>query len=114
YAIRSRLYRHLHRLPIAFHQQRRTGDTLVRLSSDIILLRDIVVDSIVNLGTGAIMLVMMLVVMLAVDPLLTGVSLVVMPLILAFTYLYGRRIRTNSKKQRKREGEVAAAMHESI
>ncbi|HET8806309.1 MAG TPA: ABC transporter transmembrane domain-containing protein, partial [Gaiellales bacterium] len=81
YSIRSRLYRHLHSLPIAFHQQRRTGDTLVRLSSDIILLRDIVVDSIVNLGTGAIMLVMMLVVMLAVDPLLTLVSLAVMPLI---------------------------------
>ena len=114
YSIRSRLYRHLHRLPIAFHQQRRTGDTLVRLSSDIILLRDIVVDSIVNLGTGAIMLVMMLAVMLAVDPLLTVVSLAVMPLILAFTYLYGRRIRTNSKRQRKREGEVAAAMHEAI
>jgi len=114
YSIRSRLYRHLHSLPIAFHQQRRTGDTLVRLSSDIILLRDIVVDSIVNLGTGAIMLVMMLVVMLAVDPLLTLVSLAVMPLITGLTYLYGRRIRENSKKQRKREGEVAAAMHEAI
>ncbi|HET6847301.1 MAG TPA: ABC transporter transmembrane domain-containing protein [Gaiellales bacterium] len=114
YSIRSRLYRHLHRLPISFHQQRRTGDTLVRLSSDIILLRDIVVDSVVNLGTGAIMLMMMLAVMLAVDPLLTAVSLAVMPLITGFTWLYGRRIRENSKKQRKREGEVAAAMHEAI
>ena len=114
YSIRSRLYRHLHRLPIAFHQQRRTGDTLVRLSSDIILLRDIVVDSVVNLGTGAMMLVMMLAVMLAVDPVLTLVSLAVMPLIATFTWLYGRRIRENSKKQRKREGEVAAAMHEAI
>jgi ATP-binding cassette subfamily B protein len=114
YSIRSRLYRHLHRLPIAFHQQRRTGDTLVRLSSDIILLRDIVVDSIVNLGTGAIMLIMMLAVMLAVDPLLTAVSLAVMPVIAGLTWLYGRRIRENSKKQRKREGEVAAAMHEAI
>src|SRR5262249_29376307 len=48
------------------------------------------------------------------DPVLTGVSLVVMPLVAAFTALYGRRIRTSSRKQRKREGEVAAAMHEAL
>src|SRR5204862_1630689 len=28
YAIRTRLYRQLHRLPLSFHQQRKTGDTL--------------------------------------------------------------------------------------
>ena len=32
YRIRARLYRHLHRLPLAFHQRQRAGDTLVRLS----------------------------------------------------------------------------------
>jgi ATP-binding cassette subfamily B protein len=60
------------------------------------------------------MLVLMLAVMLQLDPLLTGVSLLVMPLVVAFTTLYGRRIRFNSRKQRKREGEVAAAMHEAL
>ena len=55
YRIRARLYRHLHRLPLAFHQQRRTGDTLVRLSSDIVVLRDMLVDSVVNIGTGILM-----------------------------------------------------------
>src|SRR6266446_1133707 len=50
YAIRSRLYRHLHRLPLSFHQRRSTGDLLVRLSSDIVLLRDVLIDSTVNLG----------------------------------------------------------------
>jgi ATP-binding cassette, subfamily B, bacterial len=114
YRIRARLYRHLHRLPLAFHQRRSTGDLLVRLSSDIILLRDVLIDSIVNLGTGAIMLVLMLAVMLAVDPVLTAVSLGVMPLILLLTAFYGRRIRVNSKQQRKREGQVAAAMHEAL
>src|SRR5438132_7331066 len=46
YRIRARLYRHLHRLPVAFHQRRRTGDTLVRLTSDIVVLRDMLVDSV--------------------------------------------------------------------
>jgi ATP-binding cassette subfamily B protein len=114
YAIRSRLYRHLHALPLSFHQRRRAGDTLVRLSADIILLRDVVVDALVNLASGGVMLVLMLAVMLQLDPVLTGVSLLVIPLVVAFTTLYGRRIRFNSRKQRKREGEVAAAMHEAL
>ncbi len=54
YGIRTRLYAHLHRLPLAYHQQRKAGDTLVRLSSDIVLLRDVLVDAIVSLGTGVL------------------------------------------------------------
>ena len=114
YRIRSRLYRHLHRLPLSFHLRRSTGDLLVRLSADIVLLRDVLIDSVVNLGTGVIMLVLMLTVMLIVDPLLTAVSLAVMPLILLLTSLYGRRIRVNTKRQRRQEGQVAAAMHEAL
>jgi ATP-binding cassette, subfamily B, bacterial len=114
YAIRTRLYAHLHRLPLSFHQERKTGDMLVRLSSDIILLRDVLVDAIVSLGTGVILIVMMVIVMALVDPVLTAVALAVMPGIFALAYFYGRRIRVNSQKQRKREGQVAAAMHEAI
>src|SRR5262249_37836901 len=110
YDIRARLYRHLHRLPPSFHQRRSTGDTLVRLSSDIVVLRDVAVDAVVNTGTGLIMIALMLAVMFSVDPLLTGVSLAVMPAIIICSSLYGRRIRVNSTKQRKREGQVAAAM----
>jgi ATP-binding cassette, subfamily B, bacterial len=114
YAVRARLYRHLHRLPLAFHQSRRTGDMLVRLSSDIILLRDVLVDALVNVGTGVILIVLMGTVMLLVDPVLTGVAVLAMPLIVLLSGLYGRRIRHHSRKQRKREGEIAAAMHEAL
>ncbi len=114
YGIRTRLYRQLHRLPVSFHRRRPTGDLLVRLSSDIILLRDVLVDAVVSLGTGAILLLLMLGVMLAVDPVLTVVSLAVMPLIVVFSAVYGRRIRASSTKQRKREGQVAAMMHEAL
>jgi ATP-binding cassette subfamily B protein len=114
YGVRARLYAHLHRLPLSYHQQRKAGDTLVRLSSDIILLRDVLVDAIVSLGTGVMLILMMIVVMALIDPVLTGVALLVMPVVFALSYFYGRRIRVNSQKQRKREGQVAAAMHEAL
>jgi ATP-binding cassette subfamily B protein len=114
YNIRRRLYRQLHRLPVSYHQHRPTGDLLVRLSSDIVLLRDVLIDAVVNLGTGLILIVLMAAVMFAVDPVLTAIAFAVMPLIIIFSTLYGRRIRANSAKQRKREGQVAAVMHEAL
>ncbi|MBO0728615.1 MAG: ATP-binding cassette domain-containing protein, partial [Acidimicrobiaceae bacterium] len=114
YRIRTRLYRHLHVLPLSFHQRRRTGDLLVRLSADIIMLRDVLIDFIVNLFSGAVMVLLMLGIMFAVDPLLTLVSIAVMPIIIGLSSAYGRRIRVNANKQRKREGQVAAVMHEAL
>jgi ATP-binding cassette subfamily B protein len=114
YAIRTRLYRHLHRLDMSFHVNRHVGDTLVRLSADIIMLRDVLIDMIVTLGSGLIMLVLMLAVMVIVDPVLTALAVATMPLAFMITYVYGDQIRVRSRKQRKREGEVAALMHESL
>lgn len=114
YGIRTRLYRHLHVLSLSFHQRRRTGDLLVRLSADIIMLRDVLIDFVVNLFSGLVMVVLMIGIMLAVDPLLTLVSIAVMPTIVGLSWLYGKRIRANANKQRKREGQVAAVMHEAL
>jgi ATP-binding cassette subfamily B protein len=114
YGIRTRLYRHLHVLPLSFHQRQRTGDLLVRLSADIILLRDVLVDFIVNLGSGVIMVLLMTAVMFAVDPVLTLVSLAVMPAIVGLSLFYGGRIRTNARRQRKQEGRVAVVMNEAL
>ena len=114
YRVRARLYRHLHQLPVTFHQRRRTGDTMMRLTSDIAVLRDMLVDSIVNIGTGVVMVGLMLAVMFSVDPVLTAASIASMPAVALLSAVYGRRIRTNSRKQRKREGQVAALMHEAL
>jgi ATP-binding cassette subfamily B protein len=114
YRIRARLYAHLHRLPVAFHQRRRSGDTLVRLSADIVVLRDMLVDSVVNIGTGIVMVFLMLAVMFAVDPVLTVLAIGSMPLVAILSALFGRSIRSTSRKQRKKEGQVASVMHEAL
>ncbi len=114
YGIRTRLYAHLHRLPMSFHQRRSTGDLLVRLSSDIVLLRDVLIDSIVNLSSGVVLIVLMLVVMILVDPVLTLAAAVVMPMVVILSTFYGGRIRSNAKRQRRREGQAGAIMHEAL
>ncbi len=114
YGIRARLYRHLQQLPMSFHMSRPVGDTLIRLSSDIVVLRDVLIDFIVTVAAGAVMIVLMIVVMLLTDPILTALAAATMPLAFVITYVYGDQIRARSRKQRRREGEVAALMHESL
>jgi ATP-binding cassette subfamily B protein len=99
---------------MSFHVNRHVGDTLVRLSADIIMLRDVLIDMIVTLGSGLVMVVLMLVVMVIIDPVLTALTVTTMPLAFVITYAYADQIRIRSRKQRKREGEVAALMHESL
>ncbi|MGI8801713.1 MAG: ABC transporter ATP-binding protein [Solirubrobacteraceae bacterium] len=114
YAIRTRLYRHLQLLPMSFHMSRPVGDTLVRLSSDIVVLRDVLIDFIVTVAAGIVMIALMITVMLLIDPVLTALAAATMPLAFVITYVYGDQIRARSRKQRRREGEVAALMHESL
>ena len=114
YRIRTRLYRHLLVLPMSFHQRRPTGDLLVRLSGDIVMLRDVLIDFISDVFSSVVLVVLMVVIMFAVDPVLTLVSFGVMPSIMLLSWVYGRRIRTNARQQRKKEGQVAAVMHEAL
>jgi ABC-type multidrug transport system fused ATPase/permease subunit len=114
YSIRTRLYRHLHRLDLSFHLSRHVGDTLVRLSADIIMLRDVLIDGLVTLGSGLVMVVLMLIVMVFVDPVLTLLTVTTMPVAGVIAYAYSDPIRARSRKQRKKEGEIAALMHQSL
>ena len=43
---------------------------------------------------------------------MNGVALLVMPVVFALAYFYGRRIRTNSQKQRKREGQPLEGVYD--
>src|SRR5437588_13031582 len=112
-SIRRRLYRHLHRLPLSLHQGPSTGDLLVRLSSDILLLRDVLIDSIVNLGSGLVLIVLMLTMMLFVDPVLTGIALLLLPLIAVVSAFYGRRICGSWRRKHQHDRQIEAALRET-
>ena len=45
YGIRVAMYSHLQRLPLAYHDKRRTGDVLTRVTGDVLVVEDFVVKS---------------------------------------------------------------------
>ncbi|MFG2958195.1 ABC transporter ATP-binding protein [Streptomyces sp. NPDC048291] len=74
---RRTLSSYLLRLRITAVDRTEPGDLMARITSDTTLLREVTTDSLVALGTGGLTLVATVVMMGVVDPVLLGVTLVV-------------------------------------
>ncbi|GAB5536686.1 MAG: ABC transporter ATP-binding protein [Rubricoccaceae bacterium] len=112
--VRGDLYRHLHRLSLAFHTRTRAGDLVVRVISDIGMLQDVVVTALMPLLGSLLILVLMMGMLLWLNVPLALVVLATLPLFWLPTARLTTRIHAASKSQRKREGAMASTAAESI
>lgn len=113
-SLRLAVYSHLQRLSFAFHDRRRTGDILTRLTSDIRLLRDVFVSLPLSLTTEALLVVGMVAVMAMMDWSLTLLALAIIPLLAVTLRLHQRPMRAAIRQQREREGDIASMASETL
>ena len=113
-SVREQLYRHVQCLSLNYHSKARSGDLIVRVISDIGMLRDVTVTAILPLLANVLILVGMLGFMFWLHWELGLLILVTVPLFWLSTVRLTRRIREAVRKQRKREGAMAATAGESI
>ena len=112
--VRADLYRHVQRLSVRFHAKSRQGDVLTRLTGDINRLQEVTVTAALPLVANTLTLVGMAVVMLLINWQLALVALVIFPLFSPNLIRMGGKIRTVSRRQRQREGDLAAMASESL
>ncbi len=112
--VRNRLYQHLQRLSLRYHSQARSGDLIVRVSSDASRLQEILLTAALPLLVSLLTLAGMVVVMAWIDLKLTLLSLVTFPLFWLVATRLSNRIRWVSLQQRQQEGAVAATAAESL
>lgn len=112
--VRSDLYAHLQKLPLAYHTKAKGGDLTVRMISDVGMLKEVAVTAFLPMLGNVFILVGMLGVMFWLNWQLALLSLAAFPLFWFFSTRQSRRIREVSRKQRKREGAMAATVSESI
>jgi ATP-binding cassette subfamily B protein len=112
--VRNHLYRHLQNLSLAYHTKARSGDLIVRVSSDASRLQEIMITAALPLVVSMLTLLGMMGVMFWMNPSLTLLSLFTLPLFWLLTNRLSQRIRESSLKQRQQEGAVAATAAESI
>lgn len=114
YALRERAHSHLQRLSLGFHQQKQRGDLLMRLTGDINVLRDMLVDSMIQGVYSGLMLVVMLIVLFSMDWKLALVVMALLPPMALTTFRFSSSIRSAARRQRKNEGRTAAVAAETL
>lgn len=112
--IRLQVYQHVQTLSLAFHARSRSGDLLVRMVSDVGILREAIVTALLPLATNLVLLTAMIAVMAYVDWRLAAAALLPVPLFLLFTLRQSTKIQQVGRQQRRREGDLANAAAESI
>lgn len=111
---RRLLVRRLLNLPISEFDTRRTGDLVSRVGSDTTLLRAVLTQGLVEAIGGSLTFVGALIAMLIIDPVLLGLTVVVIAVaIITVTTLSGR-IRVASRKAQEKVGDLAAAVERAI
>lgn len=113
-AIRLRVFKHLVDLSPAFHARHKSGDLIVRLMGDVPMVKDMLVDGSVQLFVRIAQVVGTVAVMTALDARLTLIALGPVPVILVVVRFLSERLRVATKKQRRKEGELADYLHEAV
>ena len=104
--LRGRLFGHLTRLSLRYHDDRGTGDSVYRLSGDTYAAQTVLLNGIVPLLSNLLTLALIFVVMLELDVELAFLSLVSLPAAALVARRYGRRIRRSWTVYREREAEI--------
>ncbi len=110
--LRRTLYYHIHRLSLAEHDQKRTGDLITRVTSDIEAIQDFITQALLGILVNGLTLVGMIVVMLYINWRFTLVALSIAPALFAVVFFYTRRIKQAARELRKKQGELVSVVQE--
>ncbi|MGB3313508.1 MAG: ABC transporter ATP-binding protein [Albidovulum sp.] len=113
-AIRLDLYCHIQRLSHSFHDTASTGEIIARLTGDVRLMRDLLIDAVVFFAARFLVILSTLAIMALMNWRLTLVALIILPALWLLTRHFGNRIKGAARQQRKKEGMIAVVMTEGI
>ncbi|NNE09499.1 MAG: ABC transporter ATP-binding protein [Gemmatimonadetes bacterium] len=114
YRLRRDLYAHIHKLSLGYHLQSRSGDLIVRLTSDMNLVRNLLVPSTMALIAQALVTVLGLLLLFRIDVTVGLAAIGIMPLLFILTSRTTRKVRDVVRKQRRQEGKLASTASESV
>jgi ATP-binding cassette subfamily B multidrug efflux pump len=114
FTMREDLFRHLHRLPVSFFAKRQHGEVMSRLTNDIENVSQTLNSSVIQLFSSLLTFVGMITLMLWLSPLLTVITLSVVPLM----YLGMRWITSRTgkyfKEQQRNLGSMNGFIEETL
>ena len=112
--IREAVYRHVIRMDPAFFEITQTGEVLSRLTADTTLIQSIAGVGISITLRAALTLTGGLIMLAVTSPTLTGLILVLVPLVIVPIILIGRRVRSLSRATQDRVADTSGLAGETL
>ncbi|HEX2189836.1 MAG TPA: ABC transporter transmembrane domain-containing protein, partial [Longimicrobiaceae bacterium] len=112
--LRNDLYAHLHRLSLQYYSNESMGGILSRLTTDVKSLRNAITAPLAILTSNALKLVGSVALMVALNPNLSMLILLIIPPAIFATRKFGHRIRRLSHDEHEQLAEAAAVAEEGL
>ncbi|AQP45467.1 ABC transporter ATP-binding protein [Tessaracoccus flavus] len=112
YSMRTQIFDHVMRMPIAFFSRSHTGKLVSRLQSDVNGAQQAFTSTLSTLVSNSVTLVLVLGSMLVLSWPLTLAALVLLPLFMVPAQLVGRRLADLSRNRMQQQAEMSATMTE--
>ena len=112
--LRDQLYDHLQHLPYSYHKQADTGDLMQRCTSDVETIRRFLGQQLVEVGNALFMLVFILSIMFRADRRMTLYSMLVVPFIFTFAFIFFRKVKTAFREADETEAEMTTVLQENL
>src|SRR2546427_1732048 len=111
---RNKLYRHLQSMSLRFFTSTRTGEIQSRLSNDVGGVQGVVTETATSVVSNISTVVSTVIAMFILSPVLTLISLGLLPVFLWITYKVGNVRRTTSKATQQSLASLTAMMQETL
>lgn len=112
--MRSQLFAKMERLPIGYFDTHQHGDLMSRYTNDIDQVSNALTDSLSDMLSSALMLIGIFCLMIYISPILTLVTLIIVPLMFLFANGIVKRSRKYFKSQQETLGETNGYAEEMI
>ena len=90
---RARLFDHLQRLSLSYHDRVGTADSVYRVQYDALAVQTVVLNGVAPLVTTLVTVVAMIYVTARIEPALAAVAVLIVPVLLVLVQLYRKRLR---------------------
>lgn len=112
--LRSTLFKKMQKLPVVFFDQYSHGELMSRLSNDIENVSSTISQSTTQLLAGSIAIIGSMIMMIALSPFLTLVSLLTAPLIILLARIIAKKTSKLFKEQQMQLGRLNGHIEETI
>ena len=111
---REKLYRQIQFMTFERHTKKETGDMIQRCTSDVETLRRFLGVQIVDLGRIIFMILFTLIIMATMNVELTLYSMIMIPVLFFFSYIFFTKIQKTFKKSDEAEGSLTTVLQENL